>query len=580
MTGTLFEPRAAAEPRDVLAGVPDRPDRRLGSRRILHGAVLLVTLAGIGLARAWNVAGWPAMSNDDEGTYLDRAWAVQTGLGAHHGPAPYTYWYDHPPFGWMQLAVWTWLTRTFRPGVMVVASGRAAMVLVVVVTAALVYLLARRLGCRPLFSLAAVALFGLSPLSLDVARMVMLDTIGLPWVVAAFALACSPKRRLAAAFGSGACFAGAVLSKETYLLLLPAVVVTLWLHWEPRLRRMAVTAQLGSAALFGSFYVLYAALKGELLPGKGHVSLLGAIEWQLAQRSGSGSVFNPTSASHHLVAGWLHVDPWLLGLGLGALPVALVVRRLRGVGLAYLTFCLTPLRPGYLPDTFVTGALPFAALVAAASLDALWSGLPAWLAKRRLARRAVDAPARRRARLVARHRRLGQAVLLGVVGALAAGLVPSWIRGDGHAFGAHENGAMVAVSQWLAHHLPRNAVVLTDDDIWPQLVDDGLPPDHVVWFWEFDLDPAVRARFPGGWRDVQYVVGTPTLRSGLVSGAEELPQVVQAVAHSVPVVRFGSGNTWTSVRRVVAGRGDPPWWLPGYGTLHSPTHGPQKGERL
>ncbi len=132
----------------------------------------------------------------------------------------------------MQLAVWTWLTRTFRPGVMVVASGRAAMVLVVVVTAALVYLLARRLGCRPLFSLAAVALFGLSPLSLDVARMVMLDTIGLPWVVAAFALACSPKRRLAAAFGSGACFAGAVLSKETYLLLLPAVVVTLWLHWE------------------------------------------------------------------------------------------------------------------------------------------------------------------------------------------------------------------------------------------------------------------------------------------------------------------------------------------------------------
>lgn len=554
-------------------------------RSWLRSAALAVVLAGVGIARAWNAAGWPAMRNEDEGTYLDRAWAVQTGLGAHHGPAPYTYWYDHPPFGWMQLAVWTWLTRTFRPGVMVVASGREAMVGVVVVACALVYLTARRMGCKTPWSLLAVVLFGLSPLSLDMARMVMLDTIGLPWIVAAFALATSPRRRLGAALGSGACFAGAVLSKETYLLLLPALVVTLWLHWEPALRRMAVAAQLATAAVFGSFYLLYATLKGELLPGRGHVSLLGAVAWQLFERRGTGSVLQAGTASHHLVASWLRVDPWLLGLGLAGLPAALVVRRLRGVGLAYLTFGLTLLRPGYLPAAFVTGALPFAALVAAGALDAAWTDLPAWLARRRATRttrtaRVASAGGCWAAPGDPRRRRLLRVGVLVVALGVGAVLVPAWVRGDHRAFTAQENRPMVEVSRWLAAHVPRDAVVLSDDDIWPQLVDDGLSPRHVVWFWEFDLDPAVVRRYPGGWRNVQWVVTTPALRTSLDSSAPELPRVVQAVAHSVPVVRFGSGSTWTSVRRVVPGRGDPPWWLPGYGSLRPPTHGPQKGERL
>lgn len=38
---------------------------------------------------------------DDEGTYAAQAWSVFHLGGLTH----YTYWYDHPPLGWIQIAL-------------------------------------------------------------------------------------------------------------------------------------------------------------------------------------------------------------------------------------------------------------------------------------------------------------------------------------------------------------------------------------------------------------------------------------------------------------------------------------------
>ena len=78
-------------------------------------AVVLVLLG-------WNITGFPSLT-DDEGTYLAQAWAVQHGLGLAH----YTYWYDHPPLGWIQLAGLSWLPASVAPGLLAVAGGRLAM---------------------------------------------------------------------------------------------------------------------------------------------------------------------------------------------------------------------------------------------------------------------------------------------------------------------------------------------------------------------------------------------------------------------------------------------------------------------
>src|SRR5437667_261399 len=78
-----------------------------------------------------------------------------------------------------------------------------------------------RLGRRRWAAAAAVLLFAASPLAVPYHRMVLLDNLAVPWLLAAFGLALSPQRRLWAAAGSGLCFAAAVLSKETVLVLLP-----------------------------------------------------------------------------------------------------------------------------------------------------------------------------------------------------------------------------------------------------------------------------------------------------------------------------------------------------------------------
>ena len=454
-----------------------------------------MALVLVGVVHAVGMAVWPNYGNDDEGTYMARAWAVQTGLGAHHGPAPYTYWYDHPPFGWIQLSLWTWLTHTFRAGTIAVASGRADMLLYTLVCAVLVYVVARRLGCSIPVATGAMLLFGLSPLSVQNMRMVMLDTIGLPWVLGAFALALSPRRRLWAYTTSGLCFAAGVLSKETYLLLLPALAWQIWQRAEGPTRRMClcVFSSVTLGTLF--FYPLYALLKGELLPGQGHVSLIGAIEWQLYGRTGSGSPFTAGTAANQLVLGWLHTDPWLLVLGTVALPVTLVVRHLRPIGLALATLLAVLIRPGYLPAAYITGALPFAALTAAGAVDAAWRcDLKACVRLARIAKGFRNG--------LPWARRLGsrefpttlfpRVLVVALTVSVAVVLVPQWASGDHHAMTTDTTIAFRQAETWINAHVPRSATLLVDDNVWIDLVDDGYRSDNVVWFWELDLDPQVR----------------------------------------------------------------------------------------
>jgi hypothetical protein len=63
---------------------------RASRRRHDHAGVRLINLGG------------SPQRVDDEGTYVAQAYAVSRLGDLSH----YTYWYDHPPLGWIQIAVW------------------------------------------------------------------------------------------------------------------------------------------------------------------------------------------------------------------------------------------------------------------------------------------------------------------------------------------------------------------------------------------------------------------------------------------------------------------------------------------
>ncbi len=459
---------------------------------------------------------------DDEGTYVAQAYAVQH-LGAL---THYTYWYDHPPLGWIQIAAWTTLTGGFERYTSAVMAGREFMVVCSLASTALLWMLGRRLQMSRPATSAAVAIFALSPLAVQFHRTVFLDNVATPWLLAAFVLVLAPRRQLAAFAGAGLCFAVAVLSKETYALFLPFLAWQTWRSAFRGTRRYTVSVAAAVVVLVGLSYALLSLLKGELVPGVGRVSLFTGIGFQLAGRAASGSLFDAASQARVTTGQWLQLDPVIAVLAPLAALAALRSRRLWPVAGTLIFLLAFMLRPGYLPIPYVIGMLPFAALLIPAATEV-------WL---------------RRARASARTglRRAGTALTALVALTAVAVAVPLWgvqLRG---LVLADLDRPMVQAEGWVEANVGRGYRVVVDDSMWVDLVRSGFPRENVVWYYKVDTDPAVAALAPNGWQDYDYVVSTNSMRT-FPDGS---PTVTQALANATEVASFGTGDKAVQVYRV------------------------------
>lgn len=523
MTTTLSRHRHAAETpsrhRRVLNHVP--------GKNFWAVTALLVVVVGL---QGWNVTNYPGIAgNDDEGTYLSQAWAIRNGFGLAH----YTYWYDHPPVGWMQIAGLSWLPPLLLPDLPAVASGRLVMLVFTAASVVLLYIVARRLEFSRWAASLAVLLFGVSPLALTFQRQIFLDNIAVTWMLGAFALALSPRKHLWSHVGAGACAAIAVLSKETMLIVVPAVVFALWRNTHPTTRSFSVVGFFWCGfMLLGITYPVYAILKGELVPGPGHVSLVDGIDFQLFSRKGSGSIFDADSAAHGVVSEWIYRDPVFLTVGAVAVVVSLAFAHLRAPALAGVLIVVVALRPGgYLPAMYVIQALPFFALCVA--------GLVQEAARATSSSRNIV-------------RTIGFAVTAVAVLVGMFGLTPRWFDNARHAVTATTNDEFTQVSQWVRQHIadPANTRILVDDNLWLDMEAIGFtPPMGVIWFNKLDLDPAVAASAPEGWRDIDYLISTPGLRHALEQSS--LPTVSAVLENSRVVASFGSGSGVIEIREVM-----------------------------
>jgi hypothetical protein len=501
----------------------DRPDLVIVTALVL----LVVAVQGV------NIDNFPTVS-DDEGTYLAQAWAIQHGKGLAH----YSYWYDHPPLGWIQIAALSWLPGLFDHGSAVVMHARIIMLPVTAVASALVYVLCRRVGMKRWAAALGVVVFGLSPLSVTMQREIYLDNFAVVWMIAAFVLALSPRRHLWHHVAAGFCAACSVLSKETMLVVAPALLWALWQGSDKATRKFSVTGFLSAAALIIAQYPLYALLKGELFAGSGHNSLFGAISYQLG-RKGGGNIFQADSVSNLTLHWWLVRDPILMYAGTAAVLIALGVRRLRPVALAGVLLVVVGARPnGYLPAMYVIQAIPFFAVCIAGLAD---EGMRVLMLER------TQAWLRRYWRWEMPWRRLDVAALGGVV--VLGWIAPQWQTGDATADTAFSNDQYKQASAWIRDHVPDHAHtrIVVDDALWPDLADQGFQPGlGVIWFYKVDLDPAVTRTLPHGWRDLDYVVSSSVIRQD----PNGLPTVREAMAHSAVVATFGSADQRIDILKV------------------------------
>ncbi|MGD0981136.1 MAG: glycosyltransferase, partial [Solirubrobacteraceae bacterium] len=297
-----------------------RPFRR--HRVALAIGLLLVCIA---VAHGYNMLHWPYIE-DDEGDYLSRAWAV-----FHLGKlTPNTYYYDHVPLGWIQIAIWRLITGAAPLSSL--ASGRTLMLLFQLGSALLVIYIGRRASGKLWVGLLAAALFSLLPFGLQYQRRILLDNICTFWLLASLAVLCG-RVTLTRVFISAVAFAIAVLSKEIALAALPALAVMVGRRYSREQRLFAVWGWLGLALSLCSIYVLGALIKGELFPAgtalggtHPHVSLICSIEWQ-ASRGADGGILDSASGFWHAVSSWVHAEPLLVVGGTAAMAYLIIMRR-------------------------------------------------------------------------------------------------------------------------------------------------------------------------------------------------------------------------------------------------------------
>ncbi len=175
-------------------------------RHYLDLILLAVLLIIAGTAHAYNMFHFPYYEND-EGAYLSYAWSFLT----QGKLAPYTYWYDHSPAGWIFMAIWAKLSGgffTFGPSV---NSGRVFMLLLHLGTIGFLYYIVKRLTNSRLAVIIAVLIFALTPLGIYYQRRVLLDNIMIFWVFLSLALLYKTHLRLSAIALSAITFGIAVL---------------------------------------------------------------------------------------------------------------------------------------------------------------------------------------------------------------------------------------------------------------------------------------------------------------------------------------------------------------------------------
>jgi 4-amino-4-deoxy-L-arabinose transferase-like glycosyltransferase len=526
MSSVLLDRTSVPAPSRPIGGRPEGPETGGGGTaarlrawfapRRRSAAWLLPLLLVAGLVHRINLAGAPQRI-DDEGTYTAQAYAVERfGELAH-----YTYWYDHPPLGWLQIAGWTSLTQAFDRLEPAVLAGREAMLVAHLVSVALLWVLARRYRLGRPAAAAAVLVYALSPLAVQFHRTVYLDNVATPWLLAAFVFALSTRRQLAAFAGSALCFAMAVLTKETYLLVLPFLAWQMWRSADRDTRRYTLSVAASLFVLAGAAYALFALISSELVPGTNRVSLLQGIAFQLVERTASGSVFDPASLSRRNLDIWLRLDPVLPVAATLAAVAGLWVRRLRPVAAAFLFLLAFMLRPGYLPVPYVIAMLPLAALLVAGVVEA---------------------------GLCSRRRVLAGAALVGTVVPTVVA-APLWFLDLRGLLLSDEDRPLRQAQAWVVDNVPTDYRVLVDDAIWVDLIEAGFPRENVIWYYKPDTDPEVAGLTPRGWRDYDFVVSTQSLRTFPTGPSSTLGQ---GLANASVVASFGSGEQRVDVLRVSA----------------------------
>lgn len=508
---------------------------------------IALILAVAALVHAFNMFHFPYYEND-EGTYMSQAWA----LIKQGQLAPYTYWYDHAPMGWVQLAGWALLTGGFNTFGTTLESGRILMLLMQVGATFLVYRITRIISRSLIAATLAALLFAFTAYGLYYHRRILLDNMTTFWALLSVVLLLSPRLSLNKVWLSAVALGVSILSKELTIFLIPVLAYLVFYKTDKSSRIYATLGWVAITLSIFSGWVLMAILKNELFPtgtllggATEHVSLLGTLQYQTS-RSKDGGLLDPQSGFWGIVSTWVQDEPLLVVGGSACALLSLLLlknRRLVAVmGLVTLSLWAFLGRGGVVLGFYLVPLLAFLAI----NIGLLAHELPSVLS-----------------RGLIRNPRARQVVVAGVSLTLA-GLslvgIAAGYRGPNLGFRSNptlawtsqQADAQIQALDWVKTNLGTQSSLVIDQYIWTELHDMPTRADSfnlAHWYWKVERDPAIGEKiFHGDWRNFDYVLSTGQLENDMV--VADLTLVKESMANSTPVVRWDTGGWHVELRRV------------------------------
>lgn len=501
-------------------------------KRKFSWILLFVVLIVAGISHAYNMFHFPYFEND-EGTYMSQAWSL-----LNYGKlAPYTYWYDHAPGGWIFLFLWVKVTGGFFAFGHSVNSGRVFMLVLHIAVAALLFYIAKKLSKSNLAGIIAVLFFSLSPLGIYFQRRLLLDNIMIFWVILSLALLLVDKLKLRHIIFSAICFGISVLSKENAVFFLPAFLYVLYVRSHTRHRTIAIVKWILISGFVVLFYILYALLKGELFQSDvnggsvEHVSLLGTLHQQLSR--GTSSFFWDKSSDFYIsFIKWIQRDSYIIYGGLIATFAGLLLsikeKSFRIPTLFTLMFLLFLVRGKLVIDFYVVPLIP---------LFSLNIGLVSAYIIRKFSfnKNLIYVPF--------------SMLLIGCVIAL-------FMFNQVGQYTLDETTPQLKAMNWILKNVPKDKVIAIDDFAEVEFRENGFK--NAIWFWKIWEDPAEQKKFQNNWEDISYILMTHEMLKQLGQQKLDINYLQDAYSNSNRVVMYGptSKVTFIDFQKKISTNGD------------------------
>lgn len=500
-------------------------------------AVIIAILVSIKLAVVFvNIGGYPYIEND-EATYSLRALSF-----ANSGELDYyTYWYDHAPGGWIIMSPIVFINSIIGHPVDIVLLLRMMMVGLAAGGVALTYLIGQKLFNRRLPSLIAVLLITFSPLANYYQRRVLLDNIMVFMVLVSVYLILRNPKRLPSYATSGAVFGIAVLSKINAIFVLPAMWLLIWQKQTHKLiRRHSITLWTFMAGSVTSLWLLFAGLKGELLPYNSNpesgafekITLIDTLKFQSARGGDPKWPWDPTSNIYPNAADWFIRDKLLISI-LGACFVIATIMLLRKkfrdqllfLWLTIILLVIFIVRGGVVLGFYFLPLLPFAALIAGFVIT--W--LLGFIKYKRIRQFAI-------------------VIIASLVIFFSANpIVQQWSKDE-------TSNQMLAI-EWIEKNIKdKDTLIISDNYALPYLIDKGYK--NVDYQFKVEYDPDINERkYSKDWRKGAYIIVSHEVLRQIKEGTT--PFVKEAFDHSVKVASFTrKSSSYIDTEKYISTNGD------------------------